>query len=268
MTPLIISAIAMAGSLHDSECRKYFPALRADVLAALPQHELSEDHHLDPEQGIGVEEITGACIAASWLGGEDAYRLARTARWWALAYLRQFDLQTAGRTVTLGEALTILPPFRNIDMSAKLRIWLESYIVDGQQAFMTERMPLTQGQTSAHYCDTLRSTLLQANSNTNGGQSSTVSTPTQQSPSSAGGLGGGAGRIHQHDRQLMGHALLLDILLEAQRGERQASHMLATSASWHDGAREELVSSRLNDLWAAIDAVDRWRERVGRDEGE
>lgn len=109
-----------------------------------------------------MEEITGLCIAASWMSGEDGDRLAKFARYWALAYLRQFEARMdpqsspADREKTWSEKvsrraparggqlrkntqlidvcivlvqMTMQPAYRVIDKSLRLRIWLESYIV-------------------------------------------------------------------------------------------------------------------------------------------
>lgn len=277
MTPLIISAISMASSLHEPSSRHHHAILKADVKAALPDDELYESRDLDPELGIGVEEITAVCIASSWLGGEEAYRLARLARWWALAYLKQFDSDSqgttdsdgTGRSVTLGEALTILPPFRQIDLASKLRIWLEAYIVDAHQAFMHDKTPMAPHASPSYYCEALRTTML-SGSVTGNPLVSSGSNSVHPLISPASGS-----KLSLHDRQLIGHASLLEILLDAQRVERLhvqlQERQQQRSSQWSGEsmrAQEELLARRLADLLSQVDAVDRWRERIRQDEGE
>lgn len=126
MTPLIIASILMVSSMHEPFNRHLHDRFRHETFAAIDiEQQVSRENTLDPELGIGVEEITGACIAACWLGGATAYKIARIARWWAVAYLKHFEVRSAQ---TLGEWMTILPPFRQIDLVEKLRIWLMSYV--------------------------------------------------------------------------------------------------------------------------------------------
>ncbi|CAO1639049.1 unnamed protein product [Sympodiomycopsis kandeliae] len=266
MTPLIISAISMVSSLHEQGSRQHHAILKADVKAAIPEDGLYEGKDLDPELGIGVEEITAVCIASSWLGGDEAYSLARLARWWSLAYLKQFDSQhhsnaDGTRSVTLGEALTILPPFRQIDLASRLRIWLEAFIVDAHQAFMHDKSPMASRASASYYCEALRSCIL-ANP-----ASSAAGIAFASGSSSAGS------RLGLHDRQLIGHASLMEILLDVQRVERYHVQSLQQHQQQHGtwGAEamrglEELVARRLADLLAQVDAVDRWRERIRKDE--
>jgi hypothetical protein len=47
-----------------------------------------------------------------------ALRIGHICRWWALGYFKLFEIE---RNVTLGECLTILPPFRQIDLVDKVR---------------------------------------------------------------------------------------------------------------------------------------------------
>ncbi|CAO1614530.1 unnamed protein product [Parajaminaea phylloscopi] len=255
MTPLIISAIAMVSSLHEPSCRQYHGLLKADVLASIPDHELVEGRPLDPELGIGVEEITAACIASAWLGGSEAYVLARLARWWTLEYLRHYDLNTPGpygnRTLTLGEALTILPPYRSIEHSVKVRIWLEAYVVDAQQAYILDREPMAAGQPASQYCEALRT----AHQTRNGG------------PTGAGMPTSPSARLSQPDRQLIGHAAMLDILLAAKRAERRYSAGDTQMTGQYEGNHhEETVRGRLLEISGAMEATDRWLERCREDE--
>lgn len=152
MTPIIISAVLMVASLHDPNARQLHPSIKNDCLTHIgPHQDVHADLPLDPELGIGVEEITGACIASSWLGGELGWKIARVSRWWAIGYLKHFELPD--RNVTVGECLTILPPFRQIDLVDKLRIWLAAYTTEAQQAFILDRPSLVPDCSPIPYAD-------------------------------------------------------------------------------------------------------------------
>lgn len=66
MTPLIIACILMVSSMHEPNSRQLFERLRHEAFSSPLFLDQPIDRHapLDPELGIGVEEITGACIAA------------------------------------------------------------------------------------------------------------------------------------------------------------------------------------------------------------
>lgn len=154
------------------------------------------------------------------------------------------------------------------DLSVKLRIWLESYIVDAQQCFMLDRCPLSPQQTPHQYCETLRSVYYQ---NAQHGNFSNGNGPG--SPGGANG-NGGTPKMSSHDRQLIAHANLLDILLDAQRSERMTDysalnrHHRNGSGPVDSGVQEEIVRVRLGQILGQMEAVDRWRELCRRDEGE
>jgi hypothetical protein len=152
MTPVIISSILMIAALHDPCSRHHHLALKNDCLASIkPEQDVSATQALDPELGIGVEEITGACIASAWLGGETGWRISRVARWWTIGYLKHFEIPS--RNLTLGECLTILPPFRQIDLVDKIRIWLAAYVAEAQHAFILDRPSLVPTESPAKYVD-------------------------------------------------------------------------------------------------------------------
>jgi len=152
MTPVIISSILMVAALHDPYSRQHHQALKNDCMASIkPEQDVSATQPLDPELGIGVEEITGACIASVWLGGEVGWRISRVARWWTIGYLKHFEIPS--RSLTLGECLTILPPFRQIDLVDKLRIWLAAFVAEAQQAFILDRPSLVPNQNPSPYVD-------------------------------------------------------------------------------------------------------------------
>lgn len=155
MTPVIISSLLMVSTLFDPSSRQYHTALRQDCLASIkPEQEVTAVSPLDPELGIGVEEIVGACLASTWLGGDLAWRIARVVRWWAIGYLQHFEIPS--RNVTLGECLTILPPFRHIDLIEKLRIWLAAYVAEAQQSFIFDRPSLVPSQNPTAYVEVRR----------------------------------------------------------------------------------------------------------------
>lgn len=67
----------------------------------------------------------------------------------------------------------------------------------------------------------------------------------------------------------------MEILLDVQRVERYHVQSLQQHQQQHGhwGAEamrglEDLVARRLADLLAEVDAVDRWRERIRKDEGQ
>ncbi|KAK0566783.1 hypothetical protein OC861_003062 [Tilletia horrida] len=196
MTPLIISCILTVSSLLDptAQTAPYHHAVRDDALNVIKVDQMIEgpEMPLNPELGIGVEEITGAAIASVWLGGEVAWKISRIVRYWGIAYLRHFELPS--RNVTLGECLTILPPFRQIDLCDKLRIWLTAYVAEGQQCFLFDRESLASDQKPQAYCQALRAAF------------------TDTEPAFA---------VPPADRQLIAHASLLSILLEAQHAQRE-----------------------------------------------
>lgn len=208
MTPLIISCILAVASLLDptAQTAAHHHALLEDALNVIKVDQIIDgpDMPLNPELGIGVEEITGAAIFSAWMGGELAWKIARVTRFWAVAYLRHFELPS--RNVTLGECLTILPPFRQIDLCDKLRIWLTAYVAEAQQSFLFDRASLAPDQTPQAYCHALRAAF------------------RDTEPAFA---------VPPADRQLIAHAGILFILVEAQtiqrerRWERDAKMQLA-----------------------------------------
>jgi hypothetical protein len=276
MTPVIISAILMAASLYEPWSRNCYSALKSECLAHIkPDQDVHADMPLDPELGIGVEEITGACIASAWIGGELGWRIARVSRWWTIGYLKHFELQD--RDVTLGECLTILPPFRQIDMIDKLRIFLAAYVAEAQQAFVLDRPSLVPNSNPMPYVDALRNAFNNGNSN---GQHSglPVSGTNGSSSDTRGSMTGGSQGAKKHppppDRQLTGHASILSILLEAQRSQREArwfvneelgrqhisQHVDRTIA---DAASVNECVDRLISLWMMwTDDTERWRSEV------
>lgn len=214
MTPLIISSLLMVASAHEPSSTHFYSPLLAEVLSAIkPDEEVTEDKSLDPELGIGVEEITGACLAASWMGGEVAWRVSRIARWWALRYLSHFDVPQP-RSVTLGECLQILPTFRSIDQVDKMRIWLMAYTTEAQQSYMHDRPALTPGISPDHYIQALRSAFTE-------GRVIDPQTGVDHALSPRGATGTSIGKVPEADRMLTAHAGLMFILAGARSRLRE-----------------------------------------------
>ncbi|KAJ1034069.1 hypothetical protein NDA18_000941 [Ustilago nuda] len=275
MTPLIIACILMVSSMHEPNSRQLFERIRHEAFSSPLLLDQSIDRHapLDPELGIGVEEITGACIAASWLGGQTALSIARLARYWAIGYLEHFEVRSAQ---TLGEWMTILPPFRQIDLVGKLRIWLMSYITEAQQAVINDKPSLFPESQPAHYClgllnasshsAELASNLAngdgaakrEAFSAVDGTPDSTLSTSSTALPASsdsAGGIGSVAS-----DRQLVAHARMMSILLAAQDLHRSARTTVASNKSTPSEQQPANTGSKDSRLFDASHLAERWRE--------
>ncbi|PWN38275.1 uncharacterized protein FA14DRAFT_24955 [Meira miltonrushii] len=223
MTPVIIAAILTVSSLFEPSSRLLHDSLRKTFFNEYVklEQEVHLDTPLDPELGIGVEEITGGCIASAWLGGELGWKTARMTRWWAIGYLKHFEI--AERNVTIGERFDMLPPFRQIDYVDKLRIFLAAYVAEAQQSFMLDRPTLIPDASPTAYVDALRNAL---------------NDYVPASPASANGMdtrgsmtGGSQKDIHTPDRQLTGHASILYILLEAQRLQRETRWAISAEES-------------------------------------
>lgn len=280
MTPLIIACILMVSAMHEPNSRHLFERFRHEAFSSPLLLDQPIDRHapLDPELGIGVEEITGACIAACWLGGQTALSIARLARYWAIGYLEHFEVRSAQ---TLGEWMTILPPFRQIDLVGKLRIWLMSYITEAQQAVINDKPSLFPESQPAHYCQgllnasshsaELAETCLQGDG---GGKSSESTNTVDGTPNSshsystaalptstdgAGGIGSFAS-----DRQLVAHARMMSILLAAQdlhRSMRAATASAQTTpAEQQTTPRSASAQDREPRLYEASHWAERWRE--------
>ncbi|SJX60973.1 uncharacterized protein SRS1_12227 [Sporisorium reilianum f. sp. reilianum] len=284
MTPLIIACILMVSSMHEPNTRHFFERFRHEAFSSPLILDQPIDRHapLDPELGIGVEEITGACIAACWLGGQTALSIARLARYWAIGYLEHFEVRSAQ---TLGEWMTILPPFRQIDLVGKLRIWLMSYITEAQQAVINDQPSLFPESQPAHYCQGLLNAsshsaelaetfahdeaankssdpanAMDGTPKSNHSQSSAVPPPPNDG---AGGIGS-----FTSDRQLVAHARMMSILLAAQ-GLARSARAAATSAkttptdpgsSRHAQEPRAFEPSHMVERWREwLEELNRWR---------
>ncbi|PWN52863.1 hypothetical protein IE53DRAFT_244900 [Violaceomyces palustris] len=244
MTPLIIASLLMVASLHEPSSRHLHDRFRHEAFASLNiEQEVNRDNALDPELGIGVEEITGACIAACWLGGETAWKIARIARWWAVAYLKHFEVRSAQ---TLGEWMTILPPFRQIDLVEKLRIWLMSYVTEAQQACMHDRPSLIPDCSPAPYCEGLLNS--SKNSVMNASKTGVHNNSFADFPHQALAT----------DRQLVAHAQMMSIILAGQEIQREAKRNIAISKSSSPGGGN--VPGSAAATYEARQLIERWRE--------
>lgn len=276
MTPLIIACILMVSSMHEPNTRQYFERFRHEAFSSplLLDQQIDAHAPLDPELGIGVEEITGACIAACWLGGQTALSIARLARYWAIGYLEHFEVRSAQ---TLGEWMTILPPFRQIDLVGKLRIWLMSYITEAQQAIINDQPSLFPESEPAHYCQGLLnasrhgSELAESAAHESGGgkgqdlpgnvdgtpRSSHSQSSAQPAPPSDGA--GGIGSFSS-DRQLVAHARMMSILLAAQNFRRSARIAAASTDSPPDQGVRNFQPSHMVERWRDwLEELNRWR---------
>ncbi|KLT44329.1 hypothetical protein CC85DRAFT_283571 [Cutaneotrichosporon oleaginosum] len=99
------------------------------------------EDELDPELGIGPEEIVGACVLAMFTVDRDsASAIAANAFRWARGWIRWTSL-TIPLPPTLGEVCGLLPIKRDATQEDMARIWLLCYIVDGTEALQRDNPP-------------------------------------------------------------------------------------------------------------------------------
>ncbi|PWY97100.1 hypothetical protein BCV70DRAFT_203180 [Testicularia cyperi] len=172
MSPMILASVVSIASLHHAQLNRLHGPLKGDLIARLQtddhsfpcsdvyetlfssslsgnsklQSNLQFEKELDPELGIGVEEIVGASLFACWFGGKRAWMASRLARWWSAKFLRQ---QQHPAMMTMGEIMSILPPPRDLGKQDLLRVWLSAYITEIHQACM-EGTPSIAGLSSPH----------------------------------------------------------------------------------------------------------------------
>ncbi|KAF8311000.1 hypothetical protein DL93DRAFT_2083956 [Clavulina sp. PMI_390] len=82
---------------------------------------------LDLELGIGPEEITALCVAATFTCSDKSDAMARTVFEWTRGYLKTFK-NPPPHPLTLGEVCGLLPPRRNLTFENWLRLWLFAYV--------------------------------------------------------------------------------------------------------------------------------------------
>jgi hypothetical protein len=96
------------------------------------------DEELDPELGIGPEEIVGACALAMYTSDREiAATIAASAFRWARGWIKWTSL-TIPLPPTLGEVCGLLPIKRDATQEDMARIWLLCYIVDGTEALQRD----------------------------------------------------------------------------------------------------------------------------------
>lgn len=298
MTPLIVSAILSVASLHDPVLRTLHTELKTDCISQLdPNHDVDDfaNRHLDPELGVGVEEITSACIAAAWLGGEVSWHFSRVARWWSVDYLRHFEVR---EQPTQHESWSVHPPFRLIDNVDKARIWLAGFVAEAQQSFIVNRPCLIPDSPSRHIevgCSVwlvAKSACAQLTNYDSQSLRYAFSSGDESSPAitartpPSGGISGllkpkvekkklgaatggaesswnGAIKVPpSSDRQLLGHAGLLYILVRAQDAQRGLSHNKSRSPG-------QSAFEPGRDTWSTwLDELEMWRADTNVMEGE
>jgi Fungal Zn(2)-Cys(6) binuclear cluster domain len=277
MTPVIIAAILTVSSLFEPFSRSLHDSLRKNLFSVYIKldQEVFLGTPLDPELGIGVEEITGGCIASAWLGGEIGWKTARMTRWWAIGYLKHFEIPE--RNSTILEDLGMLPPFRQIDYVDKLRIFLAAYVAEAQQSFILDRPTLIPDASPMAYVDALRNAF---------NDLVPVSPASTNGVDTRGSMTGGSGGAQKHppppDRQLTGHASILHILLEAQRLQRESrwainaaeeNHLSTYGHSPNDIAVNYATVNecidRMINIWTSwMEKTEQWRTDAANLESE
>ncbi|WRT64331.1 uncharacterized protein IL334_001263 [Kwoniella shivajii] len=96
------------------------------------------DDPLEPEFGLGPEEIVAACILATYMTErEQAALIARSAFRWARGWIKLLQTSPGPRN-TIAALAGIIPPERPAGSDDMARIWLLCYIVDS-----TERLQIS-----------------------------------------------------------------------------------------------------------------------------
>ncbi len=179
--PMILTSVVCVASLHHAQLNRLHVPLKNDLIARLQtddpsypcsdvyetlcssssthphrtshlQSDLHFEKELDPDLGIGVEEIVVASLFASWFGGRRAWMASRLARWWSAKFLRQ---QQHPAMMTMLNHVHPPPP-RDLGKQDLLRVLLSAYITEVHQACM-EGTPSIAGLSSPHaVCDSLQ----------------------------------------------------------------------------------------------------------------
>lgn len=155
LTPVLLSAITAISSLHASsaDLRVRQVQLRTDVLnRTLPYAPSTAEDEFNPESGIGTEEVVGACIWSSYDGSEDAWRVARAARWWSEKYSYETGPHAG---LTVGEMVAILPPVRHVNMQDRVRVWLTAFVAELHQCEIHAKEPIMECVDPAQYGQSL-----------------------------------------------------------------------------------------------------------------
>ncbi|TKY87121.1 hypothetical protein EX895_003798 [Sporisorium graminicola] len=165
LTPVLLSAITSVASLHSpfSELRARQLQLRHDVLQrTMPYAPATAEDDFNPESGIGTEEVVGACIWSTYQGSEEAWKVARAARWWSEKYSYETGPHAG---LTVGEIVAILPPVRHVTMQDRVRIWLTAFLAELHQCEIHGKEPIMQLIDPAQYSQALMSSSSDNSSN-------------------------------------------------------------------------------------------------------
>lgn len=157
LTPVLLSAITSVASLHSpfAELRSRQLRLRADVLErTMPYAPTTAEDDFNPESGIGTEEVVGACIWSAYQGSEEAWKVARAARWWSEKYSYETGPHAG---LTVGEMVAILPPVRHVTMQDRVRVWLTAFLAELHQCEIHGKEPIMQLIDPAQYSQALMS---------------------------------------------------------------------------------------------------------------
>lgn len=140
ITPLILGAMCLVAAERLPEFHHLVQPLTTELRDVIlevkppaPPIPGGEEPELDPELGIGVEEITALLIAATFVNSRNSTNVAQLAFHWTRNYLKNFMLPVPP-PMTLGEAFGLLPAYRPLGFGNWLRMWLITYVVDVQQA--------------------------------------------------------------------------------------------------------------------------------------
>jgi hypothetical protein len=174
ITPFILSVMCLVAAERVPTSHEHRPTLAREVTQLLvnspadsfistldppfgsgsgPKDEDGEEE-LDPELGIGPEEIVGACILATFMTERDqAATIASSAFKWARGWIKWTSL-TVPLPPTLGEVCGLLPIKRDATREDMARVWLLCYIVDGTEALQRDNPPPPRRDPMA-YCHVL-----------------------------------------------------------------------------------------------------------------
>ncbi|KAK4048416.1 hypothetical protein OIV83_004762 [Microbotryomycetes sp. JL201] len=236
ITPLVLASICLVAAerlprfhqllerLESSELNE--PILNATPgLSFAPGSESTAENglepDLDPELGIGPEEISALLVYASFSSSPRSDTIARTAFEWARGYLKTFMLSSP-RKITYGEVFGLLTAYRDLTFENWLRLWLIGYVVDVQQSLHRESLaPVFDPH---YFCDTLLA------------QSDNMPNLIDQ----------------QHDRELVAHARLCALLQKVQY-TRASPLWVASSTADSIIASADGWNSDLDRWWSEQD---------------
>lgn len=174
ITPFILSVMCLVASERVGQAHEHRPLLAREVTQLLINSPADSfistldpsfgggsrtkdedgEEELDPELGIGPEEIVGACILATFMTERDqAATIASSAFKWARGWIKWTSL-TVPLPPTLGEVCGLLPIKRDATREDMARVWLLCYIVDGTEALQRDNPPPPRRDPMA-YCHVL-----------------------------------------------------------------------------------------------------------------